>query len=435
MIRAIVGTFENQYLKCPRPELFLLSSSNIVSHQSDLIAFFGADSDQFLSEFSYDVGAPHVCKCGKSYKAKGSLARHRKYECGKEPQFQCPYCPHRSKLKEHLKTHIVAKHVELCNDDDVSEKGLRCRCGKKYKSLRSLSTHMTNGCDQLAAVALSLMENSIALAGRNTNTKRVCTPTSAIYSDDLSGKRFYCHCGRSYRDKRNLKRHVLYECGKEATFQCPHCCYKAKRKGSLRIHIGVKHWNGSRNRHRRTFLADLYWWTVASFATAGSRTSARKAVIHPSMIPEHDPTSMGRHCRCQCGRTYKHRRSLWRHRKYECGHEARFSCAHCSHVSKRLENMKKHIAMISKKIQYFSCQSAYLLGGRSPPTSSKAPVMVREQMLANSTVNAGKRTSTREIFTPTRNTSAAANLSLDALTARTRPSKKFTSRFICQILI
>lgn len=65
----------------------------------------------------------------------------------------------------------------------------------------------------------------------------------------------------------------------------------------------------------------------------------------------------------------------------------------------------------------------------------QAPVMVCEQMLANSTVNAGKRTSTREIFTPTRNTSAAANLSLDALTARTRPSKKFTSRFICQILI
>jgi hypothetical protein len=37
-------------------------------------------------------------------------------ECGKEPQFQCPYCPQKSKLKGNLKQHIMCKHVDLVAD-------------------------------------------------------------------------------------------------------------------------------------------------------------------------------------------------------------------------------------------------------------------------------------------------------------------------------
>jgi predicted RNA-binding Zn-ribbon protein involved in translation (DUF1610 family) len=48
--------------------------------------------------------------CGKHYIHRSSLVRHRKLECGKEPQFQCPYCPKKSKLKSNLKQHIILKH-------------------------------------------------------------------------------------------------------------------------------------------------------------------------------------------------------------------------------------------------------------------------------------------------------------------------------------
>ncbi|XP_023703643.1 longitudinals lacking protein, isoforms F/I/K/T isoform X12 [Cryptotermes secundus] len=48
--------------------------------------------------------------CGKHYIHRSSLARHRNLECGKEPQFQCPYCPKKSKLKSNLKQHIILKH-------------------------------------------------------------------------------------------------------------------------------------------------------------------------------------------------------------------------------------------------------------------------------------------------------------------------------------
>ncbi|KAL1129432.1 hypothetical protein AAG570_013958 [Ranatra chinensis] len=44
-------------------------------------------------------------------------------------------------------------------------------------------------------------------------------------------KRFICpQCGRRYRWKQTLSRHLRLECGKEPTFQCPHCPHKAKRK-------------------------------------------------------------------------------------------------------------------------------------------------------------------------------------------------------------
>jgi DNA-directed RNA polymerase subunit RPC12/RpoP len=64
---------------------------------------------------SYTPGAKsklYPCKrCGRAYMWKKTLLRHVRMECGKEPQFQCPYCPQKSKLKGNLKQHIMSKHV------------------------------------------------------------------------------------------------------------------------------------------------------------------------------------------------------------------------------------------------------------------------------------------------------------------------------------
>jgi DNA-directed RNA polymerase subunit RPC12/RpoP len=49
-------------------------------------------------------------QCGKVYTSKGNLTRHLKFECGKEPQFQCPHCTVRTKHKSSLLTHICCKH-------------------------------------------------------------------------------------------------------------------------------------------------------------------------------------------------------------------------------------------------------------------------------------------------------------------------------------
>lgn len=53
----------------------------------------------------------YVCKdCGKEYLHYSSVHKHRRFECGKEPQFQCCFCSHRTKLKSNLKKHLRNSH-------------------------------------------------------------------------------------------------------------------------------------------------------------------------------------------------------------------------------------------------------------------------------------------------------------------------------------
>ncbi|KAJ1529448.1 hypothetical protein ONE63_006225 [Megalurothrips usitatus] len=51
-------------------------------------------------------------KCGKKYTLKNNLLRHTRLECGKEPQFPCPFCPHRSKRNDRLMQHVSSQHKE-----------------------------------------------------------------------------------------------------------------------------------------------------------------------------------------------------------------------------------------------------------------------------------------------------------------------------------
>lgn len=51
-------------------------------------------------------------KCHRSYKNKRHLYRHVQVECGKEPKFQCPYCPYKGKYRDHLNKHMAALHMD-----------------------------------------------------------------------------------------------------------------------------------------------------------------------------------------------------------------------------------------------------------------------------------------------------------------------------------
>ena len=52
-------------------------------------------------------------KCGRRYSLKASLLRHVKLECGKAPQFQCPYCWMKTTRNSSLKKHIRIRHPEV----------------------------------------------------------------------------------------------------------------------------------------------------------------------------------------------------------------------------------------------------------------------------------------------------------------------------------
>lgn len=44
------------------------------------------------------------------------MLAHARNECGKDPNFQCPYCPHRTKQRGNLKMHIMSKHIDKKNN-------------------------------------------------------------------------------------------------------------------------------------------------------------------------------------------------------------------------------------------------------------------------------------------------------------------------------
>lgn len=49
-------------------------------------------------------------QCGKVYIWAKGLRDHQRYECGKEPQYQCPECALRFKLVSNLRRHLRRQH-------------------------------------------------------------------------------------------------------------------------------------------------------------------------------------------------------------------------------------------------------------------------------------------------------------------------------------
>lgn len=71
-------------------------------------------SPQEMKAVMDSIKGSYTCpKCNNKYCYIGNLKMHLKYECGLEPQFQCSYCPHRSKLKGNLMKHIRTKHRNI----------------------------------------------------------------------------------------------------------------------------------------------------------------------------------------------------------------------------------------------------------------------------------------------------------------------------------
>lgn len=64
------------------------------------------EQDSAHPELSASINRFRCSKCGKAYRHKPTLRRHTMYECGKEPQFRCPYCPYQTKRNSNLLRHI-----------------------------------------------------------------------------------------------------------------------------------------------------------------------------------------------------------------------------------------------------------------------------------------------------------------------------------------
>ncbi|KAF6202957.1 hypothetical protein GE061_003365 [Apolygus lucorum] len=103
--------------------------NNHMRHECGKVPKFSCTSCDYKSHLSANVKRHFVSKhgsfcskrrywrypcdqCGRSYKHKSHLNSHIRYECGKEPQFACDFCPYKSKQKSHLKQHMF-RHITL----------------------------------------------------------------------------------------------------------------------------------------------------------------------------------------------------------------------------------------------------------------------------------------------------------------------------------
>ena len=67
--------------------------------------------------------------------------------------------------------------------------------------------------------------------------------------------KFCCqNCERVYKNKDSLGRHLKWECGKEPSFPCSRCPYKARYKADLLRHEKTRHLK----REANPFAGDVY---------------------------------------------------------------------------------------------------------------------------------------------------------------------------------
>ncbi|KAK9502771.1 hypothetical protein O3M35_011480 [Rhynocoris fuscipes] len=113
---------------------------------------------------------------------------------------------------------------------------------------------------------------------------------------ELQRQRTCTNCGRTYKNRTSMLRHMRLECGVNPMFKCIECGRCFKRKDTLTTHYVLVH-------------------------------------------KDYDKSSTT--C-SNCGKIYKNRTSMLRHRRLECGVQPRFHCDRCGKSFKRKEHLQTH---------------------------------------------------------------------------------------------
>ncbi|KAJ4427490.1 hypothetical protein ANN_25138 [Periplaneta americana] len=116
-------------------------------------------------------------------------------------------------------------------------------CGKAYLWKTNLIRHMKLEYHLTYEVPYSLSGSN----KRFSQTKLYQTVQQQlpmITPEESIGLGYFCpNCGKGYCWKRNLKRHLSLECGKQPTQKCPYCPYVSKHKCDVKRHMNQRHRN------------------------------------------------------------------------------------------------------------------------------------------------------------------------------------------------
>lgn len=95
-------------------------------------------------------------------------------------------------------------------------------------------------------IAIALHKEIILTRTRQVSVEHKVIMWNVMFSGLMLGeeKKNICGlCGKRYKHRTHLNRHVKYECNIPPQFACPVCPYKAKQKGVLTRHFILRHSN------------------------------------------------------------------------------------------------------------------------------------------------------------------------------------------------
>ncbi|KAK9502420.1 hypothetical protein O3M35_011202 [Rhynocoris fuscipes] len=316
--------------ECGKQPRFQCPHCSHKSKQKSALKSHIAKTNSTMAGFSCD-------RCQRKYLHKVSLYNHQKYECGKQPQFACPYCPYRAKRKGTLKEHIF----------NSKEAIFKCpNCPKFYKHSPSLMKHLKYECG---------VEPKFKCPQCPYRAKQKITLKKHMINIHMNVGRFVCGmCNNSYKYKQGLIQHQRYECGKPAKFQCPYCSYKAKLSGTLKAHVAVKHTDrfscgkcGASYKHKKGLAQHLKYFCGKPPQQLCPHCPYRtklKSNLKAHIISKHVFYFLERFVCNACGSSYKYKQGLAQHLKFFCGKPPQLQCPYCDYKAKFKSNLKGHIA-------------------------------------------------------------------------------------------
>ncbi|XP_060535609.1 gastrula zinc finger protein xFG20-1-like [Cylas formicarius] len=233
-----------------------------------------------------------VCpRCSKSYKHKTSVYTHIKQDCGQSPKYFCDLCQFACKYH-----HVLSRHKT-----SLSHRRREMKLSVVEPSVIRLSTvrALVQVQPQHAVPFEKVRGETVSLQVLPERVHvKVCLQeahapgSSALRLTSRLGTHRCVKCGKLYRSKSALNRHVRYDCGQEKRFACvvPACGYKAYQKVHLTSHLMRKLFN----------------------------------------------------CH-NCERRYKLKTSLYNHLKYECGKSKSFVCTFCQKTFRYKHSLRDHM--------------------------------------------------------------------------------------------
>ncbi|CAG5097777.1 Similar to lola: Longitudinals lacking protein [Cotesia congregata] len=235
--------------------------------------------------------------CGRSYKAKGTLLTHLRYECGQAPRFMCAYCGFITSFKSNLRRHL--NHLYISNVFIADKLYRRFVESPELDSGITESNYTDN---------FEISNNSQLVpepVKTKTNTKRRNTKKKR--------KKYSCSnpgCSRVFKMKGCLKTHSMY-CGKPLRFMCPLCKYRSKWNCYVKSHISRVH--------------------------SGENASVID-VYKPSEQSEGRYLCPNDECRKKCSS----KKILENHINFECEKLTQFKCYYCSFRAHFRDDVKEH---------------------------------------------------------------------------------------------